>query len=524
MSSHTMPAADELGAAPALAEADPARAGAKRAKVAAARAGVAMAVATFAMAAASALQAVLYLSRFGVDGRTDGFFVAFALYTTFGVFGQSLRLTVVPLLVGPRARLSVREFAGVLVLIAIPVLIVTCALAGPVAGLLAPGLDPGDRAVTASALPVLGVAMALQLWASGGATVLAVRGRFAAVAASYVAGALAGLIAFLALMDVAGELTLGWSMLTMAVVTCGWMLVGVRASGGIGAGARLRLRRIVALTGQVLGRTSIYLAFNALFVITLAFASHSSAGDTTVLSYAYLFASYLVAGTGMALGMSRIPDMARAARTEQRAVIVDTVAPGFRYALLIVAPALAALIAAGAPLVHELLPGSLDADGVRSLQAFTALLVPWTAAALLVSLLMPALFAVGRAGLLNALSIPLLVIHLVATAVGQMLFGVEGSVAALCVAPSCFAATLLVVGAGPGARRVGRELAGGAVRFLGLAAVAFGVGAAVASALPSAAGAPVAVAIGGAIYVAGALVVARPQLDLLLGALRARAA
>ena len=33
------------------------------------------------------------------------------------------------------------------------------------------------------------------------------------------------------------------------------------------------------------------------FVVTLAFASHSTAGDATVLSYAYLFASYLVAGT-----------------------------------------------------------------------------------------------------------------------------------------------------------------------------------------------------------------------------------
>ncbi len=107
------------------------------------------------------------------------------------------------------------------------------------------------------------------------------------------------------------------------------MLVGLRRSGGLAGGraADLPERRtggsfapaaIVRDCGVVLGRTAIYLAFNVLFVITLAFASHSAAGGTTVLSYAYLFASYLVAGTGMALGMSSIPDMTREARAQRR--------------------------------------------------------------------------------------------------------------------------------------------------------------------------------------------------------------
>ncbi len=85
-----------------------------------ARAGLAMSLATFAMAAASAIQAVLYLGRFGTNARTDGFFVAFALYSTFGVFSQSLRLTSVGLLVEPGARLDVRRFAAVLGAIALP--------------------------------------------------------------------------------------------------------------------------------------------------------------------------------------------------------------------------------------------------------------------------------------------------------------------------------------------------------------------------------------------------------------------
>src|SRR6185369_2804684 len=143
-----------------------------------AHAGIAMAVATLAMGAASGIQALLYLSSFGAGARTDGFFVAFALYTSFGVFSQSIRVTSAPMLVGERPRLSQREFALALVAIAIPVGIATIPLAGPLAGLLAPGVAPVGRAVAESALPILGVAMILQLWAAGGATVLAVRDRF----------------------------------------------------------------------------------------------------------------------------------------------------------------------------------------------------------------------------------------------------------------------------------------------------------------------------------------------------------
>ena len=101
-----------------------------------------------------------------------------------------------PLLVEPGARLSTGRFAVTLGLIAIPVLFLTGPLAGPLAAVIAPGLHPHARAITASALPVLGGAMVLQLWAAGGATVLAVRSRFTTIAGAYMSGALAGLIAF----------------------------------------------------------------------------------------------------------------------------------------------------------------------------------------------------------------------------------------------------------------------------------------------------------------------------------------
>jgi hypothetical protein len=487
-----------------------------------AHAGIAMAAATFAMAAASGIQAVLYLSAFGVDGRTDGFFVAFALYATFGVFSQSIRVTSAPMLVGERPRMTPRELGVALVLIALPVALVTMPLAGPFAHLLAPGLDPDARAVTQEALPVLGAAMIFQLWAAGAATLLAVRDRFDRVAGAYIIGAAAGLIVYVAVAGPADELSLGWSMLAMAVVTCVLMLDGVRASGSGRPAARERLtaRRAISSVGLVLGRTFVYLVFNALYLVTVAFASGYDAGDATVLSYAYLFASYLVAGTGFAMGMARIADMRRGALADWREVIADTVPGGFRYAIMLCAPALGALVAGGATLIGEVFPSSFNADQVSQLQVFGALLSAWTVGALLVNLLLPAMFALDRARLVNLLAPAVMVLHVVATAIGGALWGVDGVVGAACVAPLAFAAVLLVAGAGRGSAALARELARDGLRFVGIAAVAYGAGAAVGTLASGLVGSFLAVAVGSLLYVVLMSRIARDQLQTLVSSLR----
>lgn len=489
-----------------------------------AHAGVAMAVATLAMGATSGIQALLYLSSFGINGRTDGFFIAFALYTSFGVFSQSIRVTSAPLLVGERPRLTPAELGLALVAIAVPVAIATVPLAGPLAALLAPGLGEAGRGVTESALPILGAAMILQLWAAGGATLLAVRDRFDRIAFSYIAGAVSGLVVYLAVSGFAGELSLGWSMLTMAVVTAATMLDGVRASrAGAGGGIRIAggLRRAVRCIWMVLSSTAVYLAFNCLYVITLAFASKYGAGGATVLSYAYLFASYLVAATGFALGMSRIADMSRGALADWREVIADTVPNGFRYAMLLVAPALGALIAGGATLIGEVLPKSFDPAQVAQLRVFTALLCAWTVAALLVNLLLPALFALGRTKLVNTLAPAVVVLHIAVTALAGVLFGVNGVVGAFWIVPLAFAAVLLVAGAGRGWAPIARELARDGLRFALLAAVSFGIGAAVGEGLASGLVAPLlAIGIGGVLYGLTTSQLAPRQVRLLVGAVR----
>ncbi len=488
-----------------------------------AQAGMAMAAATFAMAVASGLQAALYLHSFGIDGRTDGFFVAFALYSVFGVFSQSIRVTSAPLLVDAVRGLQPREFGATLVLIAAPVALLTMVFAHPLALVLAPGLSDAARSVTQDALPILGLAMILQLWAAGGATLLAVRDRFNTVAGAYIAGAGAGLVAYLAVYSSAGELSLGYSMLAMAFVTCGLMLFGLRGSAAAAPASprrKLGVRRLVSTASLILGRTCIYLAFNALYLITLAFTTDFAPGDATVLSYAYLFASYLVAGTAFALGMSRIADMSRDLRTDMRAVLTETVPPGFRYSMLICAPALAVFVTAGAAIVGDLFPASFGPEDVRVLQGFVALLSIWTVAALLVNLLLPAMFAVGKARFTNLLAPALLVVHVAASALGGLLFGAYGVVGAAFVAPSLFACAMLAKSGRETTSLLVPEIGRDAVRFLGTAALCFGAGAVLGDAVGGGlASSLVSGCAGAALYVGALPLIAPAQVNGVLRAL-----
>jgi len=168
------------------------------------------------------------------------------------------------------------------------------------------------------------------------------------------------------------------------------------------------------------------------------------------------------------------------------------------------------------------LPGSFGPGDVESLRIFAALLIPWTLAALVVNLVLPALFALGRARLVNVLSIPVVALHAVATLVGASLFGIEGIVGALWVAPTVFGAVLLAVGAGARLRQAALELAADALRFGLLAAAAFGLGFVLSLAVPEGAARAVVVAVVGGILYLGAVRLAAPgQLAVLLGARRA---
>jgi hypothetical protein len=189
--------------------------------------------------------------------------------------------------------------------------------------------------------------------------------------------------------------------------------------------------------------------------------------------------------------------------------------------MLLVAPALGALIAGGASVMGEVLPESFDPSQVSQLRVFVALLCAWTVAALLVNLLLPALYALDRAKIVNALAPPVIVLHIGATALGGALFGVEGVVGAFFVVPIVFATVLLLVGAGRGSGTVAVQLAKDGLRFGGVSAACFGIGAVIGGAVASGLAAPlVTIGVGSILYASLTTRLAPRQMRLLVGAVR----
>jgi hypothetical protein len=132
------------------------------------------------------------------------------------------------------------------------------------------------------------------------------------------------------------------------------------------------------------------------------------------------------------------------------------------------------------------------------------------------------MFALDRTKVVNALAIPVFVLHVAITALGGALFGANGVVGAFFIVPMIFAVVLLVVGAGRGAGPIARELAGDGLRFAFFAAACFGIGAAIGTAVGTGVETPLlTVGIGSILYGAVAAVRLAPdQMRLLIGAVR----
>ena len=185
--------------------------------------------------------------------------------------------------------------------------------------------------------------------------------------------------------------------------------------------------------------------------------------------------------------------------------------------MLLVAPALAALVARIAPIIGEVLPGSFGPHDVDSLRTFGALLAPWTLAALLVNLLLPAMFALGKVRLVNLLAVPLVLAHVAATVAGGALFGIDGVVGAAFLAPLAFAAVLLTQAAGRARGELTAVLLSDGLRVALPAVAGFAVGAALAELMGGGlAGYLVAGLVGSGLY-AAILRLAAPRQARVLG-------
>jgi hypothetical protein len=246
-----------------------------------------------------------------------------------------------------------------------------------------------------------------------------------------------GVIAFFALRTASEELVLAWANLASSVALVGALLIGIRMRLGPPPDPRLVASAVVSLIRSI----PLPASFVVMYPLSLALAPRDRPGQVTLFGLAFTACSYLAGFTGQALSMAEAVQLGRLGPEElheRRRFVVRA----FRYSMLLAAPGLGVAAVAGGPVVDALLPaGSRGANGDFGLDML--LLVPWLVATLGVWATLPAVLSGPRrpeGGRLAAAIVGLVAAHVVATVIGRVIWGFDGIVVAMAIAPAAFVA------------------------------------------------------------------------------------
>jgi hypothetical protein len=382
-----------------------------------------------AIAVTSAAEVLAFLHRFGATTRTDGVFVAFALYSLVTVFAQILRTSAVPLVSGEGAPLTPAEFVTALTGMAVVIAILGFLGAGALGDVLGRSLEPEGRTLVASSLRLLAPAMALQLVGAGMAVIGATRRRFRAVGFGYVVANIVGLAAFFVAAPIVEERSLAWCVLVGSIVLVPCLLPAT----GTKVTMPPNFRGVLPASSLVLRSAAIPLAFVAIYPITLALAGSVPPGEITRFAFAYTVCSYLPGLTSVALSMTDVAVLSTSATSASARA--DIAVRSARWSSFAIAPVLA-LAATVGPDLFARLQSEGDAGDLGRLFVELA---PWLLATVLLWTTLPALLAETRGQRTLRFVPAILVLHIVATLVGRALWGFDGVVVAMAVAPLAFA-------------------------------------------------------------------------------------
>jgi peptidoglycan biosynthesis protein MviN/MurJ (putative lipid II flippase) len=430
---------------------------------------------TIAAMALGGVLAIVVLLVFGKGARTDGFFAAYGVYAVIIALAQSLRASAVARLVQGSLFDNLDRLLGASLLILLGSGVVLVGLGDPLAELLT-GEDGGaihDAARTA--LAVLWVAGALHVVAALGAAALGALDEFALPGIAYVAGGLIAIAFVLALHDPLGIDVVSLGLVCGALTTAGLMAVRLRQRGWRPRWSGLRAApRALGVMALVLAGSVGSIALQLTYVVTLAFAARIGEGAVTLYSYSF-FASALLMGA--VVGPAAIVLAAPVARTwDRRPRSLDPhLLAVFRAGLVLIVPVTAAAVLIGDEIVELFLGSELsaaDADVVvRTFLALFGMVV----ATLAVPVPGLAAFAASRYLAVGSVAVAGIAVHLGLTAAMASAFDTLESLAAAASASAVamLAMTLAIV--------YGRELwrpLGALVvelaRVAAVAAVAFG--------------------------------------------------
>lgn len=417
-----------------------------------------------------ALLALLIAHRFGRDLKTDAFFAAYGVYALGVTFTQSFRLTAVPRLIGPVAG-NIEENAtrmlGAATVMALALVVPLALAAAPLADVLVE-VDPGD--VGRDTLRILAVAMACQLFASMLATILMVRGAFAAVALTTLAVAAITVGVFLVSEPAIGILAAPTGLAAAAFWLClvfGTLLVRT----GWRPRALPRLLTIVQEAGRLALASATFVGATGTYVVCVAVAAREGPGEATLFVYAYVASGILLGLTANVTSVVRSP-----AITASRQRTAEAAAAGlwsFRFTIVLAAPVLAMAVLVGKPVIGFVLGADFQGAAAASMVVTMIALAGWllgTAAGMFAIIELLARDDLPRLAFLVIAQIAAVA---AAAPVGAALAGVEGIAAALSLVTLVVTGVLLRWAFQERWREVATDLARAAGRGLVVVGVAF---------------------------------------------------
>ncbi len=363
------------------------------------RSGLLTGLSYVTLAASGAAAGVYLAHKFGRNDRTDGFMAAYGVYLVLVLGAQAFRMVVTPDLTRAAAerRLGTEFAEYALAFLALGVPVIAVVLAFPVLfGDLITGRLPHSSAVLAgNALRWIVPAAFGQLVAALAASALAARDEYAAAAAGFALGGIAGFVVFVVFADSHGLIALAWGLALNAAISLGLPLLALARHGGRlehlrGAGVNAVQRRLWRL---VYG-TAVPLAGQLLYVLALRFAAGTGAGNVTSLSYAYLLAAMFVSATAFSLSLISAAPLTR--RGVDPDAAADHVVHSSWVSLALVGAAAGIVALIGGRVVSALLGHAYSGHVGQELGRLVAYLAPWMVAWAAFSIMYPLLFVMHR--------------------------------------------------------------------------------------------------------------------------------
>jgi len=384
---------------------------------------------------AAAVAGAYLAHKFGRDARTDGFLAAYGVYLVIVLAAQAFRLVIVPDLTraaeDERLPAEFVSYASALLAIAVPASLLTIVLANPFGDLLTGRLPPEAASIASSAVVWLVPAAFAQTLAALGASALAARDSYLVAAAAYALGAIGGLVVFVSLAGSHGLIALAWGLALNGALAAGIPLVALlryghllgTRSGGVAIWPRLR---------KLVQAAAVPIALQGLYLVALRGASGLGEGNQTSLTYAYLFASTLVAATASSLSLiSSAPLTRRGLDAESASAHVLHVA---WLSLVLIGAAAGVFTLVGGRVVSFVLGDAFAGDIGSDLGHLVVYLAPWVAAAVAFSVTFPLLFVLERTRILVPLAVLALAVDVPLSLGLRELLGLRGLVLALALA------------------------------------------------------------------------------------------